>query len=375
MPERVLVFSDWFAPGFRAGGPIRSLVNLTVSLRIPFDIVTRNTDHYSSVPYNHPTGEWIHHSERVRVMYLSESDLTLARIRQFMQDDYRWIYLNSLWSPRFTLLPLVAAQLSGRSSRIIIAPRGMLKPAALSIKPTKKKILMALMRWTGVASKVRWHATSDEEKNEILQHLGASNSIRIAANLPTIISTPLPPPTKKEGEMRLICIARISSEKGILEALDFLKAVQNMGAVQVDFYGTLQDENFLELCRERAAALKEINCYFHGELSPSEIPGRMENAHFFYLPTRGENYGHAIIEALQYGRPVIISDRTPWKFHSDDAAGFSLPLNPESFAVALKHCLAMDQINYDEACNRAAARGKKIVSDSAVLESSRHIFE
>ena len=66
MPDRILIFSDWFTPGFRAGGPIRSLVNLTEAVGLPFDIITRNTDHYSSIPYDLPVGEWIQHSTASR---------------------------------------------------------------------------------------------------------------------------------------------------------------------------------------------------------------------------------------------------------------------------------------------------------------------
>ena len=265
--------------------------------------------------------------------------------------------------------------MNGKISRVIIAPRGMLKSAALAIKAPKKRMLIALMRLTGVASRVRWHATNEVEKNEIILHMGAKSNISVAANLPAIISAPLPPPSKEPGEMQLICIARISAEKGILEALEFLKTVQELGRIRVDFFGTLQDEKFLLLCRERAAALKGIDCFFYGELPPTDIANRMQVAHFFYLPTRGENYGHAIVEALQYGRPVIISDRTPWKFEEDDSAGFALPLNSENFYPVLKHCLDMDQQAYNSACYAASAKGKKIASDPVVLGASRHIFD
>ena len=33
----------------------------------------------------------------------------------------------------------------------------------------------------------------------------------------------------------------------------------------------------------------------------------------FLLPTGGENFGHAIFEALSCGVPALISDRTPWR--------------------------------------------------------------
>jgi glycosyltransferase involved in cell wall biosynthesis len=137
----------------------------------------------------------------------------------------------------------------------------------------------------------------------------------------------------------------------------------------------LQDEKFLEVCRQRAQELIPVRCFFHGELSPADIPHSMREAHFFYLPTRGENYGHAIVEALQYGRPVIISDRTPWRFGPDDAAGFSLPLDMTSFGDALIRCLDMDHDAYTIACKAAELHGKKIVCDPEVLSASRHIFD
>ena len=34
----------------------------------------------------------------------------------------------------------------------------------------------------------------------------------------------------------------------------------------------------------------------------------------FFFPTRGENFGHVIFEALKAGLPVITSDHTPWNF-------------------------------------------------------------
>ena len=33
----------------------------------------------------------------------------------------------------------------------------------------------------------------------------------------------------------------------------------------------------------------------------------------FLLPTGGENFGHAIFEALACGVPALISDQTPWR--------------------------------------------------------------
>ena len=45
--------------------------------------------------------------------------------------------------------------------------------------------------------------------------------------------------------------------------------------------------------------------------------------------TSGENFGHAIIEALACGCPVIISDQTPWNDLESFGAGWVIPLDDE----------------------------------------------
>ena len=49
----------------------------------------------------------------------------------------------------------------------------------------------------------------------------------------------------------------------------------------------------------------------------------------FLLPTRGENYGHVIAEALAAGCPVAVSDRTPWGKIEEEGAGWVVPLDDE----------------------------------------------
>jgi glycosyltransferase involved in cell wall biosynthesis len=39
----------------------------------------------------------------------------------------------------------------------------------------------------------------------------------------------------------------------------------------------------------------------------------LQQAHFLFSPTRGENYGHAIAESLFMGLPVIVANTTPWR--------------------------------------------------------------
>ena len=56
--KKVLVLVDWFAPGYKAGGPIQSCVNFVFAMKNIFDlsVLTTDTDHGDTVPYEGDAG-------------------------------------------------------------------------------------------------------------------------------------------------------------------------------------------------------------------------------------------------------------------------------------------------------------------------------
>jgi glycosyltransferase involved in cell wall biosynthesis len=375
--KKILVFSDWFLPGYRAGGPIRSLANLVNSVDHDFYIVTRITDHHSSEPYEGVVdGEWVHHSPNTQVMYLFEDDINESKIRPLIYDaQYDKIYINSLFSPLFALLPLRIARAAGLSSKVIVSPRGMLKKGALSVKSRKKKMFLFFARLIGLYKGITWEATNEQEVNEIKLHFGNKVRYKVAPNLITIPTHRSEKPVKQEGSMKLVCLARISREKGIKEAVQFLLDAQLEGNVELDFYGTQQNEVYLEECKQLAAQVKGVRIVFKGEVAPHAIPKLLGQYHFFYMPTLGENFGHAIAEALTHSTPVIISDRTPWKKMQVVKAGWDLPLESKPFVDVLRQCLAMGQTEYTLWTEGAFEFGCKEAKDPETLASTYAVFE
>ncbi len=373
----ILVFTDWFLPGYKAGGPIRSLANLIATLTdVQFSVVTRNTDHYSDTPYpGIPSNQWIQHSANCRVYYFEESAIGWSSMSKLLKEQsYDRIYLNSLFSPKFTLLPLVLMRKLGLSKRCILAPRGMLKAGALSIKGNKKQLFLRLSQWMGLFKAIQWHATSDEEYREIQHHFPHAQAIHLAPNVATAITPKKNKPTKSPGELLLICIARISAEKGIKEALEYLKAAELKGTIRCDFFGTIQNPEFLSDCQRLADSIEGVQIAFHGEIPPSEIPAKLSSYHFFYLPTWGENFGHAIAESLNSGTPVIISNKTPWLQLQSKNAGWDLPLESTAFVPVLQQCVAMTDKEYQMKSESAYQLAQQISQDKKIIEAQYALF-
>jgi glycosyltransferase involved in cell wall biosynthesis len=83
----------------------------------------------------------------------------------------------------------------------------------------------------------------------------------------------------------------------------------------------------------------------------------LASAHALLLPSEGENFGHAIVEAFANGRPVLISKNTPWKNLAAQRAGWDV--SHTDLPLALAELAAMDQARYDEWCGGAAAYYEK----------------
>jgi len=104
---------DWYKPGFKAGGPIRSISNLIDYLSSKFDIfiITRDTDYLETKSYNTINSNQWNEIDGASVYYLSKSSTTLKSIKKLIKEvNPDIIYCNSLYSPFFTLIPLFLAK-------------------------------------------------------------------------------------------------------------------------------------------------------------------------------------------------------------------------------------------------------------------------
>jgi len=371
---KILVFTDWFFPGSQAGGPIQSLISFMKNSSETFYVITRNTDLNSTIPYsNILSNSWqTSFQENIQVFYLNENSLTedfILKIYNEINPDR--IYLNSMWSPKFTLLPLKVFRKKNISEKIVLAPRGMLKPAAFKQKGFKKKLFLLFSKFTGIYSNIIWHATSEIEESEILQKFPKAN-IRIAPN----ISNAQISARKKEiaSPFRILTVGRISPEKGYLEAMEAIRYLKPEIPVNWDIVGLKENTDLVEAIQMLANESSAVQITLHGHKNQDELQMFYENAHLFFLPSRGENYGHAIAEALSNGIPVVISDQTPWKNLEEAKAGKASSLNPVNLSESLDFFLKLNSDEYYTWSQCALSYAKIRVNSPETLALNKALF-
>jgi glycosyltransferase involved in cell wall biosynthesis len=378
MKPKVLIFIDWFVPGHRAGGPLTSNIHIIERFRreIEFYVLTRNTDYCEPLPYEGiPANEWVDLKEGLKVFYFSKDYLSMHHLRQVAREaDCRHWYINGVYSLYFSILPLLLAK-GMKGVRVTVASRGMLSPHALAVSPVRKRLFLSLFKWAGLYRDVTFHASNEEEAGEIRKQLGRDRLIHIAPNL----SAPAPDSNphrgrKIRGQLRLVSMARISPEKNILGALQLLESVKH--AVVFELFGQAYDAAYLMQCEAQVGRLPaHVEVHFRGSIPATEVPQVLAEADFLFLPTHGENFGHAILEALLAGCPVIISDRTPWRGLEAKGIGWDIPLSDTGrFAEALEQAAAMDEESYTKMSDAAFDEARQITENPRILEANRRVF-
>lgn len=313
---RVLVTCPSFEPGHRGGGPIRSVARIvdSASEDIEVRLVTSDRDVGTSQPYPGLSGQTIERG-RTLVTYLDRHSARqwLRFVRELRRESFDVLYVNSLWEPWFSQLPLLLAALHVlRVRTVLIAPRGELSKGALGLKARKKRAVLPLVRLMLRMLDVRWHASTKLEADDILSSIprAAPRAIVICADVSSAQIHPLgiephAPP------IRFVFISRISPKKNLDLAISALAFVTTEATL--DVYGPLEDKSYWARCEEHIAPLpSHITVTYRGELPPHDVPATFARCDAFVFPTRGENFGHVIPESLAAACPVICSDLTPW---------------------------------------------------------------
>ncbi len=348
--KEILILSDWFLPGYLAGGPIQSIANLTQELNNEFNfkIITTDRDFKSNKSYeNIKSNEWTNFENRT-VFYVSPENLNESFLLALLKNTpHDVMYLNSLFSKHFTINALKWKAKNKITSKIILAPRGMLGDGALAIKSLKKKLFLMYAKSFGLFKNIHWQSTSKQESNEIKKRIGTSILISEISNLANS-ATEIKPIIKKENTLRFCFISRISEKKNLNYAIDILKEIKTLNLI-FDIYGPIEDRMYWKTCLENVKTLhNNILFNYKGIVKPNEIGDTISKYHALFLPTQNENFGHIIVETLQHGRPIVISDQTPWRNLENDSVGFDISLtDKQKFVNAIEKLGSFNQSEFN----------------------------
>jgi len=225
---------------------------------------------------------------------------------------------------------------------LVMSPHGCLDPVRLAHSAWKKRVAGVLDRHC-LRRATAIHATSETERGWIASYLGKA---RVHGSEPRVVVIPngveLPiaarPSAQSADRVRqVLYLGRLHPVKG-LELLISAWAIASRGLPpQQPWRLTIagpDEQGTLAGLEQQTHALGLTNVVFSGPLYGMEKSQALANSDLLVLPTRSENFGLIVAEALAAGIPVITTKAAPWS-EIEGNCGWWVDVNVDAIAKAL----------------------------------------
>jgi glycosyltransferase involved in cell wall biosynthesis len=296
------------------------------------------------------------------------------------------LYLNSFFNTAFTFMPLLARWFKLVPVRpTIVASRGEFSVEALKLKQWKKIPFTRLVFWLGLFDNILWQASTKFESADIKRLIGIHGSkIHVATNI-AVASDLTPSPmqldtahenlNRENGKYLRVCfLSRIAPMKNLDYAIKILAQVR--APVHFHMYGPKESLSYWNECDVLITKLpSNIQVSYGGSVENSQVRSVIARHDLFFVPSRGENFGHVFMEALSAGVPILVSDQTPWRRLQERMLGWDIPLEkPEEFVRAVEEAAAFDESKRVDMRARCIAFARDKADDIEALNMNRSLF-
>lgn len=345
--KKLLIMASLFWPQKNGGGPPISIMNLVQSVKDRFDIyiISKNHEINEDKPLEGIKPGW-NQFDFGKAFYTPKGEhgfRAIWRLIDEVKPDV--IYQNSFFSVD-DLLPVLLYKKKHQQVKVIVAPRGEFYPERIRVGKVKKTVYGKLFRYSGLLKDVYFQGTGREECLQEQEFLGIPDDHLLdIQNLSIPAKERGTGPDKQPGALRLVYIARVHPTKNTLKAIAWLGSLT--GEVVYDIYGPIENEAYWQQCRDAISRLPDhITVRYRGIIDHDRVADAIAGCHAYYMPTTGENFGHSIVEAMLMGKPVVISDQTPWT-DVNGHGGYAIGLKDEpGFLRALTELVEMDADEY-----------------------------
>ncbi len=372
--KKILILAGRYLPGYKDGGPVRTLINLTDLLgdEYEFRLAVLDRDHGDTEQYpNVQVNAW-NEVGKAKVWYYRQGEMNFSLIKQLAK-EVDLIYCCGFYDG-YGYKTLILNRLGKLKKPVVVASMGSFTEGALSQKTFKKKTFIRLCKLFGLFKNITWSVTSEMELADLRRVIGKKANCIIAEDLPRSVIVGKAGKPSPKGELTVAFVARLHRHKNLLRLIEELSHVS--GKVHLTVGGPIADEEYWQECLAALNSLPEDKSWeYVGEIFSEEIPAFFSTQDVMALPTLGENYCHVVYEALSSGCVPVISDRTPWNWICADGCGFTVPLEEEGgFARVLQALVDMTEGEKVALVDRAVAAARKKLQESTQTTGYRKIF-
>lgn len=171
-----------------------------------------------------------------------------------------------------------------------------------------------------------------------LAHWGRVHVVRCAVARHFLANVEKAAATTDDASSRLICVARLSAQKGLPLLIEAVARIPRERTFTLDIIGDGEDREQLEAHIARLGMTDRIRLL--GWRGPDQVRQALQTARAFVLPSFAEGLPVVLMETLAVGRPVIATAIAGIPELVDDRNGWLIPCGSvEALAAAMNAAL------------------------------------
>jgi len=323
---RVLLIVPSFYPATVYGGPIFSTLHTSEALakidNVEVYVSTTNANMKSRLDVS--LENWQKFNDNFFVKYYNETKvnvLSLSLLFNVWKDikNADVVHTQYMFS---TPTPIALFFAKIFSKPILLSPRGALCKWCLEQGSKFKKMWLSFLIGP-FSNAITWHATSQQEKDEILTQFPNAKVEIIPNGIEFDTYQVYNKLTNKEfcnifaeqtidADKIIVSMGRLQKKKGFNILIDaFSKIIQDYPNVKLFIAGKNEKEG-QNLKRQIEQLGLDKKVFLVGEIQGQDKINFLANADLFVLPSHNENFGNVYVESLAAGTPIIASRGTPW---------------------------------------------------------------
>lgn len=371
--KTIAILCGRYLPGYKDGGPVRTLINLINCLgkEYNFIIITNDRDHGDTEPYKGIKYDEPNNVDGANVWYLKPNGFTFSAIKGLTK-NVDLIYICGPYDD-YAYKTLILKRIGKIPQPVVVASMGSFSEGAYGIKNCKKNLYINICKLAGLFKKLTWSVTSEIEEKDVCHILGKDTQCIIAEDLPREV--PKFKTKIKEKTTKIVFLSRICEMKNLLFAIKIIASLDSN--IKFDIYGTLEDQLYWLKCQNALEGLPDnVQWEYKGIAASEKVIDIFSEYDIFLFPTRGENFGHVVFEALAAGCIPVISDQTPWTDLEDKKCGYIIPLaSAARYKKTMERLCQMTDNDFALLRQNAQSYAKKKYNDSVKNTGYRIIFD
>jgi glycosyltransferase involved in cell wall biosynthesis len=152
--------------------------------------------------------------------------------------------------------------------------------------------------------------------------------------------------------------------------------MQVKAPIEFKIFGPKEDITYWVKCQALIASLPDnIKAVYCGSIEHDQVKKIVSEHDIFFVPTRGENFGHVFMESFSAGVPVLVSDQTPWRDLEGQGIGWDISLEqPKLFVKVIEDAARLSSVQRYKMKQQCLIFARKKAEDPTTQTLNRTLF-